>query len=102
VDLEGDPSQAQVKATRLRSTPGGCEVDVTFTNVSVKTLSASFRYDILDAAGRLVASRDTAVQHAGAGETRTVSSEGTTAGPSGVACPPGGRTRLAEVSVFNF
>jgi hypothetical protein len=29
----GDPNRVQVKATRLRSTPGGCEVDVTFTNV---------------------------------------------------------------------
>ena len=25
----GDPNRVQVKATRLRSTPGGCEVDVT-------------------------------------------------------------------------
>ena len=46
--------------------------------------------------------RSTAVQLAPPGETRTVSSEGTTAGPSGVACPRGGRASLVEVSVLNF
>lgn len=98
----GDPNRVQVKAARLRSTPGGCEVDVTFTNVSDKSLSAGFRYDILDAAGRQVSSRSTAVQLVAPGQTATVSSEGTTAGPSGVSCPSGGRARLAEVTVFNF
>lgn len=98
----GDPNRVQVKAARLRSTPGGCEVDVTFTNVSDKSLSAGFRYDVLDRASRPVTSRSTAVQQAAPGQTETVSSEGTTAGPSGVPCPPGGRARLAEVSVFNF
>jgi hypothetical protein len=92
----------QVKAARLRSTPGGCEVDVTFANVSDKSLSAGFRYDILDAAGRGVARRDTAVRLAAPGATETVSSEGTTAGPSGVSCPRGGRASLVEVSVLNF
>jgi hypothetical protein len=98
----GDPHRVQVKATRLRSTPGGCEVDVTFTNVSDKSLSAGFRVNILDAAGSVVTARSTAVQQAPAGETRTVSSEGTTAGPSGVPCPRGGRASLVEVSVLNF
>jgi hypothetical protein len=92
----------QVKTARLRSTPGGCEVDVTFTNVSDKSLSAGFQYDVLDAAGRQVVSRSTAVQQAAPGETQTVSSEGTTDGPSGVPCPAGGRARLGEVSVYNF
>jgi hypothetical protein len=98
----GDPHRVQIKAARLRSAPGGCEVDVTFTNVSDKALSAGFRYDILDAAGRPVARRDTAVQQVAPGGTATVSSEGTTAGPSGVACPRGGRANLVEISVFNF
>jgi hypothetical protein len=98
----GDPHRVQVKATRLRSTPGGCEVDVTFTNISDKSLSAGFRVNILDSAGKVVTSRSTAVQQAPAGETRTVSSEGTTAGPSGVACPRGGRASLVEISVLNF
>ena len=99
----GDPHRVQVKAARLRSAPGGCEVDVTFTNVSDKSLSAGFRYDILDATGRPVARRDTAVQGAAPGATATVSSEGTTAGPpSGVPCPRAGRASLVEVSVFNF
>jgi hypothetical protein len=100
--FEGDPNWVQVKTARLRSTPGGCEVDVTFTNVTTHAVSAGFEYDVLDAAGRVVTSRDTAVQLATPGETRTVSSEGTTAGPSGVPCPPGRRARLTEVSVFNF
>lgn len=101
-DFKGDPNRVQVKTARLRSTPGGCEVDVAFTNVSDKSLSAGFRYDVLDAAGRQVVSRSTAVQQAAPGETQTVSSEGTTDGPSGVPCPSGGRARLAEVSVYNF
>jgi hypothetical protein len=92
----------QVTAARLRTTPGGCEVDVTFTNVSDRSLSAGFRYDILDAAGRQVTSRSTAVKQAAPGESTTVSSEGTTDGPSGVPCPAGGRARLAKVYVFNF
>ena len=50
----GDPNRVQVKHARLRSAPGGCEVDVTFTNVSDRSLSAGFRYDILDAAGRIM------------------------------------------------
>ncbi len=98
----GDPNRVQVKAARLRSAPGGCEVDVTFTNISDKPLSAGFRYDILDGAGRRLAQRDTAVQAAAPGTTAMVSSEGTTAGPSGVPCPRGGRASLVEVSVFNF
>ena len=98
----GDPHRVQIKAARLRSAPGGCEVDVTFTNVSDKSLSAGFRYDIVDAAGRRVARRDTAVQQVAPGATATVSSEGTTAGPSGVPCPRGGRASLVEISVFNF
>jgi hypothetical protein len=98
----GDPNRVQVKTARLRSTPGGCEVDVTFTNVSDKSLSAGFQYDVLDAASRQVASRSTAVQQAAPGETRTVSSEGTTDGPSGVPCPAGGRARLTKVTVYNF
>ena len=98
----GDPSRVKVQAVQLRSTPGGCEVDVTFTNVSDKGLSAGFGADILDAGGRLVVKRSTAVQMAAPGDTKTVSSEGTTAGPSGVPCPPGGRARLTEVSVYNF
>jgi hypothetical protein len=97
----GDPNRVRVKSARLRSTPGGCEVDVTFTNVSDKSLSAGFRYDIVDAAGGRVARRDTAVQQAAPGTTQTVSSEGTTAGPSGVPCPRGGRANLVGVSVFN-
>ena len=101
-DFKGDPNQVQVKTARLRSTPGGCEVDVTFANVSDKSLSAGFQYDVLDAAGRQVTSRSTAVRQAAPGETQTVSSEGTTAGPSGVPCPAGGRARLAEVSVYTF
>lgn len=98
----GDSNRVRVTSARLRSTPGGCEVDVTFTNVSDKSLSAGFRYDILDAAGGRVARRDTAVQGAGPGTTQTVSSEGTTAGPSGIPCPRGGRANLVEISVFNF
>jgi hypothetical protein len=98
----GDPHRVQVKAARLRSTPDGCEVDVTFTNVSDKSLSAGFRYDVLDAAGRPVTRRDTGGQGVAPGATATVSSEGTTAGPSGVPCPRGGRASLVEVSVFNF
>ena len=101
-DFEGDPGQIQVTAARLRGTRGGCEVDVTFTNVSGRTVSAGFRYDVLDAAGRPVTARETAVQQAAPGATTTVSSEGTTAGPSGVPCPAGGQARLAAVSVFNF
>ena len=101
-ELEGDPSAVQVRAANLRATSGGCEVDVTFQNVSVAGISAGFRYDVLDADGRSVASRSTTVQGAAPGETRTVSSEGTQAGPSGIPCPRGGRPRLAEVSVYNF
>jgi hypothetical protein len=97
-----DPRDVQVKAARLRSTPGGCEVDVTFTNVSDKTLSAGFDVDIVDAAGRVVASRSTAVLQASAGETKTVSSEGTTAGPSGVRCPSNGRARVTKVGAYHF
>src|SRR5215510_15605019 len=55
----GDPSRVEVKSARLRGTPGGCEVDVTFTNVSDKTLSAGFDADILDWAGHRVTSRST-------------------------------------------
>jgi hypothetical protein len=102
LNLRGDPSQVQVTGARLRSTPGGCEVDVTFKNLSEKSLSAGFLYDILDAADRHVTSRSTAVQQAGPHLTATVSSEGTTAGPSGVPCPTGGRAHLAEVAVYNF
>jgi hypothetical protein len=98
----GDPNRVQVTAVRPRSTPGGCEVDVTFRNVSDKALSAGFRAEILDSAGHVVTSRSTAVQQAPPSETRTVSSEGTTAGPSGVRCPTGGRARVTEVSVYNF
>lgn len=98
----GDPKRVQVKSARLRSTPGGCEVDVTFTNVSDKTLSAGFDADILDAGGHPVASRSTAVQQAAPGDTKTVSSEGTTAGPSNIQCPSNGRARVTDIGVFNF
>lgn len=97
-----DPNRVQVKSARLRSTPGGCEVDVTFTNVSDKTLSAGFDVDMLDAGGHRVASRSTAVQQAAPGDTKVVSSDGTTAGPSGVKCAAGGQARVTKVSVFNF
>jgi hypothetical protein len=98
----GDPNRVQVKSARLRSTPAGCEVDVTFTNVSDKTLSAGFDVDMLDAGGHRVASRSTAVQQAAPGDTKVVSSDDTTAGPSGVKCPAGGQARVTKVSVFNF
>jgi hypothetical protein len=98
----GDPKRVQVKSARLRSTPGGCEVDVTFTNVSDQSLSAGFDVDIVDAGGRRVAVRSTAVQQAAPGDTKVVSTEGTTAGPSGVRCPAGGQARVTAVSVFNF
>ena len=98
----GDPHRVEVKAVRLRSTAGGCEVDVTFTNVSDKSLSAGFDADILDAGGHPVATRSTAVQQAGPGDTKTVSSEGTTAGPSGIRCPSGGRARVTNTGVYNF
>jgi hypothetical protein len=98
----GDPNRVQIKAAQLRSTPGGCEVDVTFTNVSSKSLSAGFEVDIVDGAGRVVASRSTAVILAPARESKTVSSEGTTAGPSGVRCPSNGRARVTKTGVYNF
>jgi len=98
----GDPNRVQVKAARPRSTPGGCEVDVTFTNVSDKTLSAGFDVDILDGGGHPVTTRSTAVQQAAPGDTKTVSSEGTTAGPSGIRCPSGGRARVTTTGVYNF
>ena len=98
----GDPNRVQVKAARPRSTPGGCEVDVTFTNVSDETLSAGFDVDILDARGHRVASRSTAVLQAAPGDTKTVSSEGTTAGPSGIRCPSGGQARVTNTGVYNF
>ena len=98
----GDPSRVQVKSARLRSTAGGCEVDVTFTNVSDKALSAGFDADIVDRGGHRVTSRSTGVRQAVPGETTIVSSEGTTAGPSGVRCPSGGTARVTDVSVFNF
>ena len=68
-DVLGDPTEVQVTDARLRAMPGGCEVDVTFTNVSGKPLSAAFDADIVDGAGRGVASRSTAVLRAHAGET---------------------------------
>ncbi len=102
VDFEGDPSAIHVQGATLRNTHGGCEVDVTFKNVSTKLVSAGFRYDILDARGQHVASRGTAVRQARPGEVETVSSEGTTAGASGIPCPAGGRPRLVEVSVLNL
>jgi hypothetical protein len=98
----GDPNRVQVKSARLRGTPAGCEVDVTFTNVSSTTLSAGFDVDILDAAGHRVTSRSTAVQQAPPGDTETVSSEATTAGASGIRCPSGGQARVTKVWVFNF
>ena len=98
----GDPNRVQVKSARPRGTPGGCEVDVIFTNVSDKALSAGFDVEILDAGGHRVTSRSTAVQQAAPGDTKTVSSEGTTAGPSGVRCPSDGKARVTKVSVFNF
>jgi hypothetical protein len=102
LNFRGNPSAVQVTAARLRSAPGGCEVDATFKNLSERSLSAGFRYDILDGAGHHVTSRSTAVQQVGPGLAATVSSEGTTAGPSGGPCPSGGQARLAEVSVYNF
>ncbi len=102
LNLEGDPSAIEVQGAKLRSAPGGCEVDVTFRNVSTRTASAGFRYDILDALGQRVTSRDTAVQSARPGQVRTVSSEGTTAGPSSIPCPEGGQPRLVHVSVWNL
>ena len=98
----GDPRRVEVKSARLRGAPGGCEVDVTFTNVSDKALSAGFDADILDAAGHRVTSRSTAVVQTPPGDTKTVSSEGTTAGPSGITCPPGGRARVTDTGVYNF
>jgi hypothetical protein len=102
VDFDGAPSAIHVQGATLRNIPGGCEVDVTFKNVSTKLVSAGFRYDILDARGQHVVSRDTAVRQARPGEVTTVSSEGTTAGASGIPCPAGGRPRLVEVSVWNL
>jgi len=101
-DLIGDPREVRVTGARLRGTPGGCEVDVTFSNVTRKPLDAGFEVDILDATSHRVASRSTAVQEAGAGETKTVSSEGTTAGPSGVRCPSNGQARVTNVFVGHF
>jgi hypothetical protein len=98
----GDPRQVQVQGARLRNTPGGCEVDVTYTNVSSKTLTAGFDVDVLDGAGRQVTSRGTAARQTAPGATSTVSSEGTTAGPSGVPCPAGGHARIADVFVLNL
>jgi hypothetical protein len=59
-----------------------------FTNVSQKTILAQ---------GRELGSLSTAVQTAGPGETKTVSCEGTTAGPSGIPCSRIARVRLEEV-----
>jgi hypothetical protein len=87
----------EVRRATLRSTPGGCEIDVTFTNVSQKTILAGFTYQLFDAQGREIGSLSTAVQTAGSGETKTVSSEGTTAGPSGIPCSRIARVRLEEV-----
>ena len=102
LDFDGDPGAIHVQWATLRNPPGGCEVDVTFKKVSIKRVSAGFRYDILDARGQHVASRDTAVRQARPGEVTTVSSEGTAAGASGIHCPAGGRPRLVEVSVWNL
>jgi len=101
-DFMGDANEVQVTEARLRATPGGCEVDVTFTNVSRKTADVGFEVDILDSGGDRVTSRSTAVQQTAPGDTKTVSSEGTTAGPSGVRCPSGGQARVTDVSVFHI
>jgi hypothetical protein len=51
----------EVRRATLRSTPGGCEIDVTFTNVSQKTVLAGFSYQLFDAQGRELGSLSTAV-----------------------------------------
>jgi hypothetical protein len=86
----------EVKRASLRSTPGGCEIDVTFTNVTQKTIMAGFTYRLFDGQGLDLGSRSTAVQTAGPWETRTVSSEGTTAGPSGIPCSRIARFQLED------
>ena len=74
-----------------------CWVTRSAVNVSPKTILAGFTYQLFDAQGRELGSLSTAVQTAGPGETKTVSSEGTTAGPSGIPCSRIARVRLEEV-----
>jgi len=90
----------ELKRASLRSTPGGCEIDVTFTNVTPKTIMAGFTYRLFDAQGHDLGSRSTAVQVTGPGETKTVSSVGTTDGPSGIPCSRIARLQLEDAGGF--
>src|SRR5215470_15630792 len=58
-NFEGNPSEVRVTEARPRATPGGCEVDVTFTNVSRRTAYVGFDADILDSTGHRVTTRST-------------------------------------------
>ena len=92
------PEAVEIQQAKLRSTPGGCEIDVTYKNVTNRTIMAGFTYRTFDANGQELKSLSTAVQLTGPGETKTVSSEGTSAGPSGIPCSRIARIELKDGS----
>lgn len=112
-ELEGSPvntpplrnlgaEAVEVQRTALRTTPGGCEIEVTYRNLTDRPLSIGFTYVALDASGRELGSLSTPVQLTPPGETRTIASGTTTAGPSGLACSRIASTRLTSVGAFTF
>ncbi len=98
--LRDVPEVVDVQKAALRSTPGGCEVDVTYRNTSHETAAIGFTYRAFDAHGREVASLSTPVQSTGPGEAKTISSGGTTAGSSGVPCAQIARIELKGVTAL--
>jgi hypothetical protein len=89
-----EPDVAQVIRTQLRSTPGGCEVEVTYRNTADRSADIGFTYELLDAAGTVVGTAHTAVRGTPPGATDTLLSGNTTAGPTGVPCARVARVQL--------
>lgn len=96
------PDVAQVIRTQLRSTPGGCEVEVTYRNTADRSADIGFTYELLDAAGNVVGTAHTAVRGTPAGATGTLTSGNTTAGPTGVPCSRVASVRLKSKMALVF
>jgi hypothetical protein len=96
------PDVAQVIRTQLRSTPSGCEVEVTYRNTADRSADIGFTYELLDGAGNVVGTAHTAVRGTPPGATDTLTSGNTTAGPTGVPCSRVASVRLKSKMALVF
>jgi len=97
IEVERTLDGVEIQSERLRSTPGGCAIDVTFRNATGEDAIIGFTYDVFDPAGRKLGSLSTGNVVTPPGETRTVSTFGPNGiGASGIPCSEIAQFQLTE------